>query len=182
MPLQSRRAQIARRLWFFNSPAPPKKLDTIRVAVYRVLCLPPRVPLTNNSPLTRAAAFAQRNEFRTTLDALTNAQYVDRLIANTGVSFPTATRDQAVSDLNGGIKTRAQVLQDFVENPRFVNDTAMFNRAFVLAEYFGYLRRNPEAGGFNAWLNYLNTHPGDFRTMVNGFVNSAGYRQRFGAS
>ncbi|MFL6212099.1 MAG: TIGR03118 family protein [Pyrinomonadaceae bacterium] len=129
-----------------------------------------------------AADFALRNEFRATLDALTNAQYVDRLIANTGVSFPTATRDQAVSDLNGGTKTRAQVLQDFVENARFVNDAATFNRAFVLTEYFGYLRRNPEAAGFNAWLNFLNTHPGDFRTMVNGFVNSLEYRQRFGAS
>jgi uncharacterized protein (TIGR03118 family) len=127
-----------------------------------------------------AADFAQRNEFRATLDALTNAQYVDRLIANAGVSIDN--RDQLVSDLNSAAKTRAQVLQNIVDNARFVNDTATFNRAFVLAEYFGYLRRNPEAAGFNAWLNYLNTHPGDFRTMVNGFVNSLEYRQRFGAS
>ncbi len=129
-----------------------------------------------------AADFTQRNEFRSTLDALTNAQYVDRLITNTGVTFTTATRDQFVADLNATTKTRAQVLDEIVDTVRFVNSATTFNRAFVLTEYFGYLRRNPEPAGFQAWLDYLNTHPGDFRTMVNGFVNSAEYRMRFGAS
>ncbi|HEX8178873.1 MAG TPA: TIGR03118 family protein [Pyrinomonadaceae bacterium] len=135
---------------------------------------------SNTAKANFTTNFLQRNEARATLDALTNAQFVDRLISNTGV--PIQNRDQLVNDLNTNVKTRAQVLTDIVENPRFVNDVATFNRAFVLAEYFGYLRRNPEQAGFNAWLNYLNTHPGDFRTMVNGFVNSAEYRQRFGAS
>jgi len=69
-----------------------------------------------------------------------------------------------------------------VENVLFVNNTATFNRAFVLAEYFGYLRRDPDQTGFNAWLAFLNANPTDQRTMVNGFVNSAEYRMRFGAS
>ena len=56
----------------------------------------------------------------------------------------------------------------------------MYHDAFVLMEYYGYLRRDPEAAGFNAWLNYLNAHPGDWRTMVRGFVNSVEYRKRFG--
>ncbi len=56
----------------------------------------------------------------------------------------------------------------------------MYNDAFVLMEYFGYLRRDPETAGFNAWLTYLNAHPTEFRTMVNGFVNSIEYRLRFG--
>ncbi len=128
------------------------------------------------------ADFANRNEFHATLDALTNAQYVDRLIANTGVTFPAGFRDQLVANLNGATETRAQVLSDIVDNSRFVNDVTTFNRAFVLTEYFGYLRRDPEQAGFNAWIVYLTAHPGDFRTMVNGFVNSAEYRQRFGAS
>jgi hypothetical protein len=28
-----------------------------------------------------------------------------------------------------------------------------FNPAFVAMQYYGYLRRAPEAAGFNAWLN-----------------------------
>ena len=127
-----------------------------------------------------AASFATRNEFIATLGALTNAQYVDRLILNTGVAF--SNRDALVASLNAAQKTRAQVLQEIVDSPVFANHTPTFNRAYVLAQYFGYLRRDPEPDGFNAWLNYLNTHPGDFRTMVNGFVNSAEYRQRFNAS
>ena len=45
-----------------------------------------------------------------------------------------------------------------------------FNRAFVLMEYFGYLRRNPDAApepglnfdGYNFWLNKMNQFNGDF--------------------
>jgi hypothetical protein len=55
-----------------------------------------------------------------------------------------------------------------------------FNPAFVAMQYFGYLKRDPETEGFNAWLNYLNANPNDFRTMVNGFANSKEYRSRFG--
>jgi hypothetical protein len=126
------------------------------------------------------ADFTQRNEFHASLDALLNAPYVDKLISNAGVTI--SNRDQLVADLNLGVKTRADVLNDIVGNPNFVNNVPAFNRAFVLTEYFGYLRRNPETAGLNAWLTYLNAHPGDFRTMVNGFVNSAEYRLRFGTS
>jgi hypothetical protein len=135
------------------------------------------------SKVTFTNEFAQRNEFLATLAALTNAQYVDRLIANTGVStFPAGFRDSEVAALDGATKTRAQVLREIVERAEFSGDTPTFNRAFVLAEYFGYLRRDPDTTGFNAWIAYLAAHPGDFRTMVHGFVNSNEYRQRFGAS
>ena len=129
---------------------------------------------------TYIAEFVQRAEFHSTFDALTNAQFVDKLIANSGVTFPTAQRDQWVSDLNALTKTRAQVLQEFIEDTRFVNDADTLNRAFVLSEYFGYLRRDPDTGGFNAWVAYLTANPGDFRTMVRGFVDSVEYRRRFG--
>jgi Domain of unknown function (DUF4214) len=55
-----------------------------------------------------------------------------------------------------------------------------FNKTFVAMQYYGYLQRTPETAGFNNWLDYLNTHPGDNRTMVNGFMNSDEYRLRFG--
>ena len=50
-------------------------------------------------------------------------------------------RDQLVSDLSGGQRSRADVLRAIAENPTLVQ--AEFNRAFVLMQYFGYLRRNP---------------------------------------
>jgi hypothetical protein len=60
------------------------------------------------------------------------------------------------------------------------NSDQVFNQAFVAMPYYGYLRRTPESAGYNAWLNYINAHPTDTRTMVNGFMNSVEYRLRFG--
>jgi uncharacterized protein (TIGR03118 family) len=122
--------------------------------------------------------FVTRNEFAATLNALTNAQYVDRLIANTGLAF--TNRDALVASLNAAEKTRAQVLQEIVDSPQFFFNIPTFSRAYVLAQYFGYLRRDPDQAGYNMWINYLMANPRDFRTMVNGFVNSVEYRQRFG--
>jgi hypothetical protein len=88
------------------------------------------------------------------------------------------TRDSLIAALNAGSLTRAQVVRAIVESDELFN--AEFNPAFVAMQYFGYLKRDPDAGGYNAWLNYLNANPTDFRTMVNGFVNSNEYRSRFG--
>lgn len=64
------------------------------------------------------------------------------------------------------------------------------NRAFVLMQYFGYLRRNPNDApeatldfqGYNFWLNKLNQFNGDFvgAEMVRAFLDSTEYRHRFG--
>ncbi len=83
-----------------------------------------------------------------------------------------------IAALNGGQKTRAQVLREVVESREV--ELKMYNPAFVSMQYFGYLRRNPETDGYNAWLAFLNANPANLRTMVNGFVNSAEYRLRFG--
>jgi hypothetical protein len=55
-------------------------------------------------------------------------------------------------------------------------------------QYFGYLRRDPDAApdnnfnGFNFWLTKLNQFKGDFHRaeMVKGFLLSGEYRARFG--
>jgi hypothetical protein len=54
--------------------------------------------------------------------------------------------------------------------------------AFVLMEYFGYLRRDPDAVGYNFWLDKLNSFNGNFveAEMVKAFITSAEYRARFG--
>ncbi len=120
--------------------------------------------------------FALRADFVQRYAALSNADYVSLLVNTAAIAV--ANRDQLVADLNAGRKTRAQVLREIVESQAFVNKEQ--NRVFVATQYYGYLRRDPDPTGFAAWLAYLNTHPGDFRTMVNGFLNSVEYRLRFG--
>ncbi|PWT89269.1 MAG: hypothetical protein C5B55_11685 [Blastocatellia bacterium] len=95
-----------------------------------------------------------------------------------GTQKVTLSRTDLVSQLDSAALSRAQALRAIVESDEVA--AAEFNKAFVAMQYFGYLRRDPETAGFNAWLNYLNAHPTDFRTMVNGFVNSIEYRLRFG--
>ena len=56
---------------------------------------------------------------------------------------------------------------------------SQYNSAFVLMEYFGYLRRDADASGYQFWLNALNNAPGNYRGMVCSFVTSAEYQQRF---
>ena len=60
--------------------------------------------------------------------------------------------------------------------------SAKFNQAFVLMEYFGYLRRDPDQSGYQFWLNKLNQFGGNFEQadMVKAFIVSNEYRQRFG--
>src|SRR5262249_862028 len=118
--------------------------------------------------------------------AMTSAQYVDSLNANAGVALSSSERDQLVNELTNGVKTRAQVLRAVVDDADFTR--AHFNRAFVLVQYFGYLRRNPNGApdnniaGYNFWLAKLDQFNGNFieAEMVKAFIASTEYRQRFG--
>ena len=125
-------------------------------------------------------SWVEREGFGSIYDELENDEYVDALIANTGVVFTATDRDALVDVLNTGAMTRAQVLRIIAENYDFYN--AEYNTAFVEMEYFGYLRRDPDADGFNFWLAKLNQFDGDFRQaeMVKAFLVSTEYRQRFG--
>jgi len=132
--------------------------------------------------------FVTRFGFRQLYDALTNAQYVDALNANAGGALDVGQRDALVGGLDGGTETRAGVLRKVSENGVFTN--AERNRAFVLMQYYGYLRRNPnespEPGlnfdGYNFWLSKLEEFHGDFvaAEMVKAFITSGEYRARFG--
>jgi len=75
--------------------------------------------------------------------------------------------------------SRARVIRKAIEYPEYI--TAEFNPAFVLFQYFGYLRRDPDAGGYAFWLNIINNNvPGNFRAMVCAFITSDEYQFRFG--
>jgi hypothetical protein len=114
---------------------------------------------------------------------------VDRMFANAGVQPTTGERQPLVDELapNPDSATlRADVLKKIAEHPSLVRQEK--NRAFVLTQYFGYLRRNPDGGpntdfsGYNFWLSKLEQFGGDFNQaeMVRAFIESAEYRARFG--
>jgi hypothetical protein len=117
---------------------------------------------------------------------MTAAQFVDTLNLNAGNPLSQSERDQLVNDLSTNAKTRAQVLRAVAEDPDL--NSAEFNRAFVLMQYFGYLRRNPndapdnDYAGYDFWLTKLNQFNGNFvnAEMVKAFISSGEYRQRFG--
>lgn len=131
-------------------------------------------------------SWVQRSEFRTYYGARTAAQYVDALLTNSGLTAEESGRDALVNGLGAGTETRATVLRKIAENSVLKRNEQ--NRAFVLMQYFGYLRRNPDdapdnnLAGYNFWLNKLNQFSGDFRRaeMVKAFIRSGEYRVRFG--
>ena len=119
--------------------------------------------------------FMTRPAFGAAYGGLTDTQYVDTLLNTAGVA-PHQFRDFWIAALGNGTRTRATVLRDISESPEVYNK--YYNQAFVVMQYFGYLRRDPDASYLN-WIQELNT-TGNSRNMINGFVNSAEYFLRFG--
>jgi Tol biopolymer transport system component len=123
----------------------------------------------------------------------TPAQFVDALYANAGVTPSTMERTAAINEFGVEPTTadtvaRARVLRRVAENSTLKQQE--LNKAFVLMQYFGYLRRNPfdppepslNFDGYNFWLNKLTEFNGNFvnAEMVKAFIISGEYRQRFG--
>jgi hypothetical protein len=125
------------------------------------------------SKVAFANDFVARTEFKNKYDALNNTDYVNTLISTAGVTISNS--QQLINDLNAGTKTRAQVLRAISEASEVYNK--YYNEAFVVMQYHGYLRRDPDI----LYLDWIKTmdQTGDYRTMINGFMNSAEYRNRF---
>jgi hypothetical protein len=130
-----------------------------------------------------ASSWVQRDAFRNMYDSLSNASYVDALFANAGVVPDSVFRNDLINGLNAATYTRGTALRKIVEYQPFAQQE--FNPAFVLMQYFGYLRRNPSdppdnnLNGYNFWLNDLN-QTNDQSHMVRAFILSTEYRGRFG--
>jgi glucose/arabinose dehydrogenase len=117
----------------------------------------------------------------------TPAQFVAALDANAGNVLTPAEEADLAARLADGRETRASVLRRVADDEDFRR--AEFNRAFVLMEYFGYLRRNPDDApernrdfeGYNFWLGKLDQFNGNHiaAEMVKAFLASDEYRQRF---
>jgi subtilisin family serine protease len=111
-------------------------------------------------------------------DALSAAEFVNKLFDTAGLSPYVAERQQQIEAMQTMGKTRAQVLQDVIEVQEF--KTREYNPAFVLMEYFGYLKRDPDQDGYNFWLNVVNNRAVDnYVAMVCAFVTSREYQERF---
>ena len=131
--------------------------------------------------------FVFRPEFLAVYPAsLNQVAYVDKLNAQAGNVLTFAEFFELSNRLMAGLETRGSVLRKIAEHPNFSD--AEKNRAFVLMQYFGYLRRNPDDlpdtdfAGFDFWLGKMNQHGGDYRAaeMVKSFIISEEYRRRFG--
>ncbi|MBA2704279.1 MAG: hypothetical protein H0U60_10550, partial [Blastocatellia bacterium] len=112
----------------------------------------------------------QTSYFRADWQALDEELKIDLLIENV---------------IPSDVVARARALRRVAENSTLAQQE--FNRAFVLMQYFGYLRRNPndapdsDFAGFNFWLNKLNQANGSYidAEMVKAFIVSGEYRARF---
>ena len=142
--------------------------------------------------------FVQRATFLTSYPTtLTATQFVDRLNANTydprnsgtGGALSSSQRNALIAQLSpspSSASLRAQVLRAVAENALF--SARQSNKAFVLMQYFGYLRRNPNDApdnnfsGYNFWLTKLNQFNGNFvnADMVKAFITAGEYQLRFG--
>jgi len=113
--------------------------------------------------------------------------YVDALYASAGVTPTEAERTAAINAFGAGATAGRIAALRAVADAASVR-LAERNPSFVLAEYFGYMRRNPTDApdfgdeGFQFWLSKLNSFGGDFikAEMVKAFISSKEYRARFG--
>lgn len=138
-------------------------------------------------------------EYPTTM---TREEYVDKLFARSGATPTTQERNQALFAFDSGFSVkekRAKGIRAVIDTGSVYN--AQYNPAFVLMQYFGYLRRNPNNApdnnfsGYDFWLNKMNQFSvagEDVRDanvalarvkraeMVKAFLVSGEYRGRFG--
>ncbi len=141
-----------------------------------------------------AQVFVARSRFTTAFPTtMSPTQFVNALFSNAAVTPSDAERNLVIAEFGSATNTtdaaaRARVLRRVAENAALAQQE--FNRAFVLMQYFGYLRRNPndapEPGlnfdGYNFWLTKLNQFNGNYieAEMVKAFITAGEYRGRFG--
>jgi hypothetical protein len=139
-----------------------------------------------------AVEFVRRPEFLTRHPEVMNpTDFVNALDADAGGVLSEREKAALVLELlpnPADASLRALVLMKVADNPALARREK--NRAFVLMQYVGYLRRNPndapeeklDFAGYNFWLGKLDSFDGDFigAEMVKAFINSVEYRGRFG--
>ncbi len=130
-----------------------------------------------------AAAFIQRPAFLQKYPStLGRDAFVDAVIAGVqqtaGVDL-SGQRSALLSQFDAG--GRAAVIKKVADDPSF--SQAEYNRAFVAMQYWGYLNRDYDLGGYNFWLDVVNNRvTNNYRAMVCAFITSKEYQERFGTT
>jgi hypothetical protein len=165
--------------------------DTQKISQGLVVLQPGWETVLENNKQAFVAEFVQRPRFATAYPTtLTPSAFVDALFAHAGVTPSTTDRDDAINEFGAALNTaglaaRGRVLRRVAEIATLRTNES--NRAFVLMQYFGYLRRNPDAAqdtdhsGYEFWLTKLNQFNGNFidAEMVKAFISSIEYRKKF---
>jgi hypothetical protein len=148
-----------------------------------------------------AKQFVQYSEFKARYpEGMPAAEFANDMFAYASVNPTEAELASVVGAYGlGNTQGRALAMRTAMETGSMFR--SYYNRNFVLAEYFGYLRRDPNSGpdsdwsGYDFWLQKLNDHslPGEDvaqeadaylrvqrADMVRAFIESSEYRTRFG--
>jgi hypothetical protein len=110
--------------------------------------------------------------------------FVDALIARARVTIPAAARTGLINALQSGTRSPAQTVEDFILLPEISDvGTRYYDRAIITMQYFGFLRRNPDQGGFDFWWERLANPSSPFyhnyREIVSNFIQSDEYYFRY---
>ena len=124
-----------------------------------------------------SANFAGSAEFQSRYGSLDNAQFVTLIYQNV-LGRPADAQGQAfwTAELDSGRRTRGQVMLYFSESAEYRAPIA--NEVYVTMAYTGMLRRAPDQGGFDFWVNHLDTGNSP-ASLIDGFYNAPEYRSRF---
>src|SRR6266536_2064477 len=153
-------------------------------------------PSAANIEASKAAfanAWVQRPEFLQQHGEADNSAFINGIITtmmnstdiggnNEGYDL-SSQASNFISQLNGGA-TRGAVVRQMIDDAGFQDRE--FNAGFVLLQYFGYMRRGADIGGYNFWLDNLNHRLagdlGAYRKMVCVFITSPEYQFRFSST
>ena len=126
------------------------------------------------------SGFVQKYTGQTTADLFVDA-LVATILQSSNVDL-SSQRAALIGKYNTGgdmNHSRALALREAIDNASFVNSE--YNASFVLMQYFGYLRRDADRGGYDFWLNVVNNRePNNYRGMICAFLTSIEYQERFG--
>jgi phosphotransferase system IIB component len=166
--------------------------DSAQISNGLVVGVPGWPQVLENNKVAFTQNFVTRLRFTTRYPtSRTPTQFVDELYANTNVTPSASERTSVIGEFGGAgniadVAARARAVRRVAENATLVDQEK--NKAFVLMQYFGYLRRNPndpqdtDHTGYDFWLHKLNDFGGNFvnAQMVKAFIVSGEYQNRFG--
>jgi hypothetical protein len=165
--------------------------DSQQIAKDLVVGVPGWQQVLENNKVAFTQDFVTRSRFTTKYPTTrTPTDFVNELYLNAGITPSTSELTSIIEEFGGASDTsnttaRSRALRRVAENSALVDQEK--NKAFVLMQYFGYLRRNPndvdpDYTGYEFWLTKLISFNGNFvnAEMVKAFLDSTEYQARFG--